>query len=91
VKIEHITRIGFSAWRSSEQQRHLSISDGLLGKIVIDDKSVFAVISEIFSNSAAGIWGQELKGSGLGGSGSNDDSVLEGIMLAKSLDDVGNS
>jgi len=53
VKIEDITWIGLSAWWSSQKKRHLSVSDGLLGKIVIDDKSVLGVISEVFSNGAS--------------------------------------
>jgi len=53
VKIEEITWIGLSAWWSSQKEGHLSVSDGLLGKIVIDDKSVLGVISEVFTNGAS--------------------------------------
>ena len=37
VEIEHVARIGFAARRAAQQQRHLAVGDGLLGKVVIDD------------------------------------------------------
>ena len=60
MEIENITRIGLSTWRSSQKEGHLSVSDGLLGEIIIDDESVLGVIPEVFSNGASGIRSQEL-------------------------------
>jgi len=91
MEIENITRIGLSTWRSSQKKGHLSVSDGLFGKIVIDDKSVHGVVSEVFSNSASGVRSQELKWGSIGGSGSNDDSVFHGIEFFESFDNIGNS
>jgi len=91
VEIEDISWVSLSSWRSSEQKGHLSVGDGLLGKIVIDDKSMFAVISEVLCDGASGVGCQELKRSGFGGSGGDDDGVFKGVMELEGVHDVGNS
>ena len=65
VEIEDITWVGLSAWGSSQEERHLSVGDGLLRKIVVDNQAVFAVVSEELSNSAARVRSQELERCGL--------------------------
>ena len=65
MEIEDITGVGLSAGGSSQKERHLSVGDGLLGEIVVDDEAVLAVVSEVLTNSAAGVGSQELEGSGL--------------------------
>jgi len=91
MEIEDISWIGLSAWWSSKKKRHLSVSDGLLGKIVIDDESVLGTVSEVFSNSASGIWSEELKWGGIGSSGGNNDGVFHGTEVSEGLNDVGDS
>ena len=90
MKIENISWISLSAGWSSKKKRHLSVSDGLLGKIVIDNQSVSSVVSEEFSNSASRIWSQELKRSGIRGGGGNDTGVFHGAKVLEGLDNVGN-
>ena len=89
MEIEHITGVSLTTWGTSQKEGHLTVSDGLLGQIVVDDKAVHAVVTEVLANSAAGVRGQELEGSGIGSSGSNDDGVLEGITISKEAHDVG--
>jgi hypothetical protein len=73
VQIEDVTGVSLSSRRSSQKKRHLTVSNGLLGQIVIDDKTMSSTVSEELSDSTAGVRGQELKRSGLGsGSGNND-------------------
>ena len=91
VKIEDISWVSLSSGWSSQKKRHLSVGDGLLGKIVIDNQSVLSVVSEVFSNGASRVWGHVLKWGGLGGSGSNNNGVLEGIVSLEDSDDVGDS
>ncbi len=91
MQIEYITRVSFTTWGTSEKQRHLTVSDGLLGKIVIDDKTVHSIITEVFSNSAARVRSQELEGSGIRGSSSDDNGVLKCITFAEETHNVGNS
>ena len=52
VKIEDITGVGLTTGWATQQKRHLTVSNGLLGQIVIDDKSVHAIITEVLANSA---------------------------------------
>jgi len=91
VQIEHITGVSFTTWGTSQKERHLTVSDGLLGQIVIDDETVHAVVTEVFTNSATGVRSQELEGSGIGGGSSNDDSVSEGLTFLEETHNVGNS
>ena len=90
VEIEDITRVSLTTRRTSEKKGHLTVGDGLLGKIVIDDKSVLGVVTEVLANSAAGVRGQELEGSGIRGSSSNNNGVLHAVSLLKEAHNVGN-
>jgi len=90
VEIEDITGVGLTTGRASQKERHLSVGDGLLGEIVVDDESVLAVVSEVLTNSAAGVGSQELKRGSLRGGGGNDDGVLERVVITEDLHDVGN-
>ena len=89
VKIEDISGVSLSTRRSSEEERHLSVGNGLLGQVVVDNESVLVVVSEELSNSTSGVGGQELKRSGVGGSGGDNDGVFHGIEVSKGLDNVG--
>jgi hypothetical protein len=53
MEIEDITWVGLSSGGSSQKERHLSVCDGLLGEIVIDDEAMFAVVSEEFTDGAS--------------------------------------
>jgi len=88
MEIENITGVSLTTWGTSQKEGHLTVSNSLLGEIVIDDKSVHAVVTEVLTNSASGVGSQELEGSGVGGGGSNDDGVLEGVTFAEETDDV---
>ena len=88
VEIEDITRVRLTTGRTSEQKGHLTVGDGLLGKIVVDDKSVLGVITEELANSAAGVGSQELERSSIGGSSSDDDGVLHAVSLLEKAADV---
>lgn len=90
MEIENITRVSFSTGGSSQQQRHLSVSDGLLGKIVVDNQSVLAVISEVFTNSATRVRSQELKGSSIRSSSANEDGEFHAVVLLEDGDQVSN-
>jgi hypothetical protein len=39
VQVEDITRVSLTTWWTTKQERHLAVSDGLLGKIVINNES----------------------------------------------------
>jgi len=46
VEVENVTGVSLTSRGTSEKQRHLSVSDGLLGKIVKDDERVLSIITE---------------------------------------------
>jgi len=52
---------------------------------------VLLVVSEVLTDSASRVRGQELQGGGIGGSGSYDTGVLHGAEVLEGLYDVGNS
>jgi hypothetical protein len=85
VEVEDITRVSLTSRRSSKQKRHLSVSDGLLGKIVVDDEGMTAVVTEPFTHGASRERSKILQGSSLGSGSGNDDRVLEGIVVLKGL------
>jgi hypothetical protein len=46
VKIEDITGVGLTSRGTTEQEGHLTVGNGLLGKIIVDDQGVLAVVTE---------------------------------------------
>jgi hypothetical protein len=90
VEVENITGVSLTTRRTSQKKRHLSVGNSLLGQIVVDDKSVSAVISEPLTNSTTSEGSNVLKRSSLRSSSSNNDGVLEGIVLLKSLNELSN-
>jgi hypothetical protein len=91
VQVENVTGVGLTTRGTTEQQRHLTVSDGLLGKIVVDDDSVAAVVTEPLTHGTASEGSEVLQRSGLGSSGSNDNGVLHGVILLKGLDELSDS
>ena len=66
----------------------MSVGNGLLGQVVVDDQGVLAVVSEPLSHGATGERSKVLERGGLGGSGGDDNRVLEGVILLKGLDEL---
>lgn len=50
VEVENVTGVSLTTRRTTEEKRHLTIGDSLLGQIVKDQKRVLSIISEPFSN-----------------------------------------
>jgi hypothetical protein len=88
VQVEDITGVGLTSRGTTEEQRHLTVSNGLLGQIVIDDNGVAAVVTEPLTHGGTGEGSDVLQGGGLGSGGSDDDGVLHGILLLKGLDEL---
>merc|ERR1719266_3031424 len=91
VEVEDVTGVSLTAWGTPEQQRHLPVSDGLLGQVVEDDHSVHAVVTEVLSHSNAGVGGEVLQRSGVGGGGRDDDGVLHGVGVSEPLHNLSDS
>lgn len=81
----------FTSWWTSQKERHLTVSNGLLGQIVIEDDSVTAVISEPFTHGATRVWSQVLKWSSVCSSSNDDDGVFHGVVSFQTGDKLRNS
>lgn len=46
VEVEDVTGVGLTSRRATEKEGHLTVGDGLLGQIVVDDDGVLSVITE---------------------------------------------
>ena len=88
VEVEDVTGVGLTSRRTAEEERHLTVGNGLFGKIVIKDHSVLAVVTEVLTHGAAGVGGKELKRGGVGGSGGDDDGVADGVGLLEGTDEL---
>lgn len=62
----------------------------LFGQIVVDDKGVTAAVSEELSHGASRVRCQVLQRGSVGGSGANNDGVLQCISVVETLDQLGN-
>jgi len=91
VEVENVTGVSLTSGGTTEKEGHLTVGNGLLGQIVVDDQGVLAVVTEPLADGGTGEGSDVLKGSGLRGSGSNDDGVLHGIVLLKGLDELSDS
>merc|ERR1719452_180778 len=91
VKVEHISRVSLTTWGTSQQQRHLTVSHGLLGQVVEDDDGVHSVVPEVFSHGDTGVGSQVLERSSIRSCGRNNDGVLHSIGICQSLDNLGHS
>lgn len=69
VQVENVTGVSLTAGGTTEKQRHLTVGNGLLGKIVVDDERVLAVITEVLTNGGTGEGSNVLQRSGLRGGG----------------------
>ena len=89
MEIEDITWVSLTTGGSSEEQGHLTVGNGLLGQIVIDNESVLGVVTEEFADSASRVGGQELEWGGIRCGGSNNNGVLHAVSLLEETHDVG--
>src|SRR6185312_16064719 len=78
----------FAARRAAQQQRHLTVGDGLLGQVVIDDHGMHAVVAEIFAHGAAGERRDVLHRRGIGSRSRNHDGVFQGALLLENLHEL---
>ena len=91
VKIEDITGISLTTGRPPEEEGHLTVGDGLLRQIVVDDESVLGVVTEVFTDGTSGVWGQELERSGVRCGGCHHDGILHAVSVFEEAANVGYS
>ena len=102
MQVEDVARIGLASGRTMQRQRHLTVSHGLLGQVIVDDKhvtagvglagglTVLAVVHEELADSGTGHRRDVLHRGRIGSGCRNDDGVVERTVLSEGLADVGN-
>ena len=88
MQIEDVAGVSFPSGRTTEEERELAISDGLLGKIIIDDQRMAAAVAEELGHRHPGIGGDELEGRRIGSGGGNDDGVIHGAEVLELVDNL---
>lgn len=88
MEVENVTGVGLTTRGATEQQRHLTVGDSLLGQVVVGDDGVTAIVTEPFTHGTAGERSNVLQGSSLGSGGGNDNGVLHGVVLLKGTDEL---
>ena len=81
MQIEHVTRIGFTARRTTQQQGNLTVGPGLLGQIIIDNQGILSAVTEILAHGTAGVGGNVLHSRGIRSRSSHHDGVLQCAVL----------
>ena len=60
VEIEHVAGIRFAAGWALQDQGHLAVGDGVLGKVIEHDEGVLALVHEPLADGATGVRGEVL-------------------------------
>ncbi len=90
MQIEDIARICFTSRRTLEQQRKGTVSDRVLGEIIVDDEDILALIGEILAHRAAGIRRDVLQRGKLRSRCGNDNRIGHCLRLCELLHDIRN-
>ena len=90
MQIENVARIGLASRRTANQQGQRTVSDGVLGQIVVDNQHVFALLHEIFAHRAACVWRDILHRRKLGRGCADDNGVFHRARARELLDKLRN-
>src|SRR5438067_1577983 len=88
VQVEHVAGIRLAPRRTTQEQRQLPISDGVLRQVVVDDERVLAVVAEVLADGHTGVWRQELQRRRIRSVGGDDGGVLHRAELLQLVDDL---
>ena len=86
MQVEDVARVGLAARRAAKQQRELTVGDGLLREIIVDDERVLAVVAEVLAHRAARVGRDELQRGRITRRGGDDDRVLHRAVLRELVD-----
>jgi hypothetical protein len=90
VKVENISGVSLTSRRTTEKKRHLTVSNSLLGKIIVEDDSMLSVVTEVLSHGSSGVRSKKLKRSRIGSGSCNNNTVIHGSLLIKLSHKLGN-
>ena len=90
VEIEHVAGISLAAGGAAQDKRHFTISDSLLGKVVVDNEGVHAAVAEEFADCGAGERSKVLQGGRFGSRCAYHDGVRHCAGFFERIHDAGN-
>src|SRR5690554_6862289 len=90
VQIENVTRVGFTAGRTTQQQGNLAVSHSLLGQVVINNQGILTTVTEEFTHGATRVWRQILQCRRLGRTGNHNNGIGQSTSFFKLAHNVGN-
>ena len=100
LQVEDVAGVGLASGRTTQRQRHLTIGDGLLGQVIVDDEhvtarvggagglAVLAVVHEVLADGGTRHGGDVLQRRGVCRGGAHDDGVVESTVLGKRLANI---
>src|SRR6478672_1192272 len=77
VQVEDVTRVGLTARRTAQQQRHGAVGLGLLAQVVEDDEDVLALVHPVLADGRTGVGREVLEARRVGRGGRDDGGVLQ--------------
>ena len=83
VEIEHITRIGLTTRRTTQNQRYLTIGNCLLRKVVVNYECRQTTIAEVLTDGSTSKWCIILHSCRIGSSSRYHDGIWHSTMLLK--------
>src|SRR5579872_2300143 len=89
VEVEDVTGIGLAAGRPAQQERYLTVRDGVFGEVVVDNQRVLALVAEVLADRAAGVGRDVLHRGGIRCGGGDDDRILHCARGVEGALDVG--
>src|SRR5882672_11250292 len=88
MEIEDVARERLTTWRTAEEQGELSVSNSVLGQIVIGNQRVSAAVAEELAYRTSRVWRNELQWRGGGGACDNHGRVIHGSSAREPIDDL---
>ena len=87
MQIEDVTRIRFTSRRTAENQRYLTISYRLLGKVIIHNQRMTACITEILTDGCTRKWRIVLQRGRVTGCSGYYNRIVQRSILTKCIYD----
>lgn len=73
------------------KKTYLTVGNSLFRQIIINNQSVFAVVSEVFTHGATRVGSEILQGSGIRGGSRYDDGIFNGISVGQTFKNLSDS
>ena len=90
MEIENVTWVSLTARWSLEKQGKCTVSNSVLGQVIVNAENVLTLFEEVFTHCTACVRSDILKRSKLGSCSGNDDCVVHSAVLLECFNNVCN-